>query len=78
MSGYPGEMQESLRLVEETRQRRLGEAFRSMTADEKEETLRDWHPDYREGAKRALRIGPCRGEQMAQELADLLASHPAV
>jgi succinate dehydrogenase / fumarate reductase flavoprotein subunit len=78
MSGYPGEMQESLRLVEETRQRRLGETFRQMTADEKDETLRDWHPDYREGAKRALRIGPCRGEQMAHEVADLLESHPAV
>ena len=78
MSGYPGEMQESLRLVEETRQRRLGETFRQMTADEKEKTLRDWHPDYREGAKRPLRIGPCRGEQMAHEVADLLESHPAV
>ena len=78
MSGYPGEMQESLRLVEETRRRRLGETFRQMTADEKEKTLRDWHPDYREGAKRPLRIGPCRGEQMAHEVADLLESHPAV
>jgi succinate dehydrogenase / fumarate reductase flavoprotein subunit len=78
MSGYPREMQESLRLVEETRQRRLGETFRQMTADEKEETLSDWHPDYREGAKRALRVGPCRGEQMAHEVADLLESHPAV
>jgi succinate dehydrogenase / fumarate reductase flavoprotein subunit len=78
MSGYPREMQESLRLVEETRQRRLGETFRQMTADEKEETLSDWHPDYREGAKRALRFGPCRGEQMAHEVADLLESHPAV
>jgi hypothetical protein len=27
MSGYPGEMQGSLRLVEETRQQRLGESF---------------------------------------------------
>jgi succinate dehydrogenase / fumarate reductase flavoprotein subunit len=78
MSGYPGEMQESLRLIEETRQRRLGETFRQMTSDEKEKTLRDWHPDYREGAKRILRIGPCKGEQMAHEVADLLESHPAV
>jgi succinate dehydrogenase / fumarate reductase flavoprotein subunit len=78
MSGYPGEMQGSLRLVEETRQQRLGESFQQMTAEEKEKTLRDWHPDYREGAKRALRVGPCRGEQMAHEVADLLESHPAV
>jgi succinate dehydrogenase / fumarate reductase flavoprotein subunit len=78
MSGYSGEMQGSLRLVEETRQQRLGESFQQMTAEEKEKTLRDWHPDYREGAKRALRVGPCRGEQMAHEVADLLESHPAV
>jgi succinate dehydrogenase/fumarate reductase flavoprotein subunit len=78
MSGYPREMQESLRLVEETRQRRLGKTFQQMTADEKEETLSDWHPDYRERAKRALRVGPCKGEEMAHEVADLLESHPAV
>jgi succinate dehydrogenase / fumarate reductase flavoprotein subunit len=78
MSGYPEEMQGSLRLVEETRQRRIGSSFPMMTADEKEEALREWHPDYREGAKRALLVGPCRGEEMAHEVADLLESHPAV
>jgi len=78
MSGYPVEMQESLRLVEESRQRRLGESFPPMTAAEKEKTLNDWHPDYREGAKRPLRVGPCRGDEMAHEVADLLESRPAV
>ena len=78
MSGYPEGMQESLRLVEKTRQRRLGESFRQMTVDEKEKILREWHPDYREGAKRVLRIGPCRGEQMANEIVDLLEAHSAV
>jgi len=78
MSGYPAEMQESLRLVEESRQRRQGESYPQMTAAEKEETLNDWHPDYREGAKRPLRVGPCRGDEMAHEVADLLESRPAV
>jgi succinate dehydrogenase / fumarate reductase flavoprotein subunit len=78
MSGYPETMQESLRLVEETRQRRIGKSFRMMSVTEKEETLRNWHPDYREGVKRVLRVGPCRGMLMTHEVADLLESYPAV
>ncbi len=36
MSGYPPEMQESLRLVEATRPRRLKETFPTMTLEERE------------------------------------------
>ena len=78
MGGYPEYMQGSLRLVEETRPNRIGETFPSMTADEKEEVLREWHPDYKKGAKRPLRIGPNLGQIMPHEVADIFESHPLI
>jgi len=78
MSGYPEYMQESLRLVEKTRPERIGKTFPAMTAEEKERILRDWHPDYKEESKRPLRIGPCKGQVMPHEVADILEAHPAI
>jgi len=76
MSGYPEQMQESLRLVEKTRPDRLGKMFPSMTADEKEKILQDWHPDYKMDQKRAIKVGPSKGELMPLEVADTLEAHP--
>lgn len=47
MSGYPEYMQGLLKLVEETRPDRVGKALRAMNAEEKQQILRDWHPDYK-------------------------------
>ena len=71
-------MQESLRLVEKTRPDRVGKSFRAMTADEKDQILRDWHPDFKEDQKRALRIGPSSGQVMPHEVANILEAHTAI
>jgi succinate dehydrogenase/fumarate reductase flavoprotein subunit len=78
MSGYPEYMHESLKLVEKTRQDRVGKTFPFMTADEKEEILREWHPDYKRGAKRTLRIGPNSGDIMPHDVAEILEAHPLI
>jgi len=78
MTGYPESMQESLRLVEKTRPDRVGKSFRAMTADEKDQILRDWHPDFKEDQKRALRIGPSSGQVMPHEVANILEAHTAI
>ncbi len=75
MSVYPDSMQESLKIVEETRQDRVGKSFRGMTVEEKENILRDWHPDYKLDQKRVLRIGLSKGELMPHEVADILEAH---
>ncbi|NIS13846.1 MAG: succinate dehydrogenase/fumarate reductase flavoprotein subunit, partial [Thermoplasmata archaeon] len=49
-----------------------------MTAEEKEEILRDWHPDFKMDQKRELRIGPSAGELMPHEVADILEAHPVI
>jgi len=71
-------MRRSIEVVEETRDSRIGKEFPRMTPEEREEVLREYHPDYREGAKRRLRIGPNKGDLMPHEVADLLEAHPLV
>ncbi len=78
MSGYPEYMQESLGLVEKTRPGRVGKSLPEMTAEEKEEILRDWHPDFKMDQKRELRIGPSARELMPNEVADILEAHPVI
>ena len=78
MSGYPEYMQESLRLVEESRLDRVGKALPAMSADEKQQILRDWHPDYKMDQKRELRIGSSTGELMPHEVADTLEAHTII
>jgi len=78
VSGYPEYMQGYLKLVETTRPDRVGKALRAMTADEKEQILRDWHPDYKMDQKRKLKIGSSAGELMPHEVVNNLEAHPII
>ncbi len=82
VKGYPDYMRESIELVEKTRDERLEHTFeksyRFLTLEEREEVLHRYHPDYREGAKRRVRVGPNKGDLMYNEVADLLESHPLI
>jgi len=78
VSGYPDYMQESIRRLEETRQDRIGKTYPSMTAEEKRQILKDYHPDWKEEEKRALKIGPSRGSLMPHEVANILEAHPII
>ena len=42
------EMRASIKKVEATRSARIGADLRMMTADEKEQLLKEYHPDYKE------------------------------
>jgi len=78
VSGYPEYMQGLLKLVEKTRPDRVGKALRAMNAEEKQQILRDWHPDYKMDQKRKLKIGSSAGELMPHEVADTLEAHPVI
>lgn len=69
---YPSTLQDSLNRVVASRERRLGETFPRATSEEKEQVLRDYHPDYRAETFAALRIGPNKGDRTPKELALLL------
>jgi len=76
--GYPEYMRESIEMVEKTRERRLKEVYRRLSADEKEELLRKYHPDYRPEGKRPIKIGPNKGDYAPHEVVDLLEAHPLI
>ena len=65
-------MNESIRKVEAAREANMKLDPRRMTAEEKENLLKTFHPDYREDQFVSLRIGPNKGEKVPAELAALL------
>jgi succinate dehydrogenase/fumarate reductase flavoprotein subunit len=81
---YPEYMHESLNLVDQTRQKRLEleksgkPVFTPMSADEREDVLNKFHPDYKPEARRVIHIGPNKGEKITTEVADILESHSRI
>lgn len=74
---YPTALQESAAKVEASRPRRLDEIVLRLTAEEREDILQNFHPDYIAGAFRTLSLGPNQGDRVPCELADVLEG-PAV
>ena len=80
---YPEYMMESIKKVEKTRLKRLEVAkkygkkvFPAMTEQERENILNTYHPDYKEGALKKIRIGPNKGENLTARVVDVLESYP--
>lgn len=72
---YPEYMMESVKKVEATRQQRMSEEPRRLTADEKDALLKKFHPDYKEEAFEEIKIGPNKGQKANKELVHLLHSN---
>ena len=77
-SGYPEYMNESLKKVSASRPGRVGKHFRAMTADEKQQILKDYHPDWKMDQKRGLRVGSSKGQLMPHEVVDILEAHSII
>src|SRR5690554_1287934 len=71
-------MTDSIKKVEATRKERLNLTPDRMSASEKEEVLRQYHPDYREDNFTVLKIGPNKGEKVPKELAELLQANSRI
>ncbi len=72
---YPEEMKKSSALVASSRQKRLKEVFPTLSPTEKENLLRSFHPDYKPGSTRPIRVGVNKGEIATNEIADLVESY---
>ena len=75
---YTEEMLESIKKVEASRASRIGKELRRMDADEKDNLLKEFHPDYKESGFATLEMGPNKGEKAPAELADLLQANSRV
>lgn len=75
---YNEQMMLSLKKVEANRAANNELQPRRMTADEKDELLRTYHPDYRVDQFSELVIGPNKGERVPHELAALLQAESRI
>ena len=80
---YTRELKELIRKVEATRPARIekkkrGEEFPLLSLKEREERLRKYHPDFREGSRKEIRIGPNKGYAISPEIVDLLEARSRV
>ena len=68
-------MMESIKKVEATRAERMTTEPRRMTAEEKSELLKAYHPDYRAEGFKEIKIGPNKGQKAPVELTNLIHSN---
>jgi succinate dehydrogenase / fumarate reductase flavoprotein subunit/L-aspartate oxidase len=69
--------------VEATRPARVekkkkGDEFPLLSLKEREERLRKYHPDFKEGSRREIRVGPSKGYSISPEIVDLLEAKSRV
>jgi len=74
---YQEYMKDLIKKVEASRQRRLedfqaGKHHPRIPVDKVEAFLRKYHPDYMEGTKRSVAVGPNKGDIVPNEVADIL------
>ena len=75
---YSEKFQESLKLVEKMRDKNIELEPARMTAQQKEDLLKAYHPDYKENEFDILKIGPNKGEKVPTELAATLQAHSRI
>lgn len=81
--GYTPELMELIKKVEKTRPERVakkkaGHEFPALTLSERQTRLEKYHPDYRAGGLRELKVGPSKGYAVAQEFADIFEARSRV
>jgi len=77
--GYTPELIEMIKRVEATRPARVEMALRNehypaLSMEEREEVLNKFHPDYQKEGRRAVRVGPNKGQIFPEEVARMLES----
>ena len=75
---YTNDMLESMKKVEAARAENAAFEPRRMTAEEKDNLLKTYHPDYKQDEFSVLQIGPNKGEKVPTELAALLQAKSRV
>jgi succinate dehydrogenase / fumarate reductase flavoprotein subunit len=70
-------MQASIQKLHATRQFRMTQQIPLLPPDQKQSLLEGFHPDYKKGTMRELRLGPNKGDKTPHELADLFEAYTA-
>lgn len=80
---YTSELNELIKRVEATRPARVetkrrGEEFPLLSLKEREERLKKYHPDFKEGSRKEIRVGPNKGYAISPEIVNLIEAKSRV
>jgi len=75
---YSEQFRESLALVEAAREKNIALEPVRMTAEQKEQVLSTFHPDYKTDEFATLEIGPNKGDKVPKELCEILQAHSRI
>ncbi|MDZ7261313.1 MAG: FAD-binding protein [candidate division KSB1 bacterium] len=80
---YTPELKELIKIVEKTRPERVarkkrGEEFPAIPVEKHNAILKKYHPDFIEGTRREIKVGPSKGYAIAHEMVDLLEAKSRV
>jgi len=75
---YTQDMIESINHLEETRSKRMKQELSLLSSEEKYDLLNRFHPDYKKGTLRELKIGPNKGERVINEIANLFEAYSQI
>lgn len=76
--GYPESMRESIENVNKTRSKRINEVKADMTLEERDEVLKNFHPDYKAETKSTINWGSNKGDLVPVEVSTILNSYPMI
>jgi len=74
---YPESLKKLIEKVEATRSVRVerkkkGEEFPALKLEERDPVLRNFHPDFIEGTRREIKVGPSKGYSISNEMVDII------
>lgn len=75
---YSEKFQNSIKAVEAAREKNIALEPDRMTAQQKEDLLAVYHPDYKKDEFEELKIGPNKGHKVPKELAEMLQAHSRI
>ncbi len=80
---YPESLKKLIEKVVATRPARVerkknGQEFPPLKLEEREPVLRNFHPDFIEGTRRSIKVGPSKGYAISNEIVDLLEAKSRV
>jgi succinate dehydrogenase/fumarate reductase flavoprotein subunit len=80
---YTPELQKYIKIVEKTRSARVerkkkGQEFPAIPVDERPDILKKYHPDFKSGTRRKIKVGPNRGYAISNEYVDLLEARSRI
>jgi succinate dehydrogenase/fumarate reductase flavoprotein subunit len=80
---YTPELQKYIKVVEKTRPARVerkkrGKEFPAIPVDERPEILKNYHPDFKTGTRREIKVGPNKGYAISNEYVNLLEARSRI